>query len=251
MKTTMRSTILSLFFLIVFCAVNAQQQQEPSFNQLLVPDQKIHDFGTILEKKGPVKHTFQLKNTSKKTIIINNVKAWCGCTTTEFSKKPIGPGQRGEVTVTFNPHYRPGKFSKEVVVLADEGRSYIRLWVKGTVVPMEHPVTDDHPYNYGEGLYMSHQVLPFPALKKGQQKTFSLRLANNTDKAMTIQFLRKPNNRVLQMPEQLTLKPKERRVVKVSYKAVREYSHKRRVDIVPVVNGKMLKPLQITFLPAK
>jgi len=243
--------LLTLFCLIAFLATNAQGQQEPTFNKLLVPDQKIHDFGTILEKNGPVKHTFRLKNNSKKTMVINEVTAWCGCTTTEFSKKPIAPGQQGQVTVTFNPYYRPGKFSKEVVVLTDEGRSYVRLWVKGSVVAMEHPVTDDHPYNYGEGLFMSHLVLPFPALKKGQQKEFSLRLANDTDKTMTIEFHRQPNNRILQMPEKLTLKPKERRVVKVSYKAVREYDYKRHVDIVPVVNGKKLKPLSITFLPAK
>ena len=247
----MRNTLFMLLCLMISLSANAQGQQEPTFNQRLVADQKIHDFGKILEEKGPMSHTFVLKNTGKTNIAINEVTAWCGCTTTQFSKQPILPGKEGRVTVTYNPHYRPGKFSKEVVVLTDGGSSYLRLWVKGEVVPMEHPITDDHPYHYGEGLYMSHLTLPFPALRKGQEKTFSLRLANNTNRPMTVEMIRQPQNRVLQMPEKIVLKPKERRVVKVSYKAVREYSWKRRIDIVPRVNGMPVRPLRITFLPAK
>jgi hypothetical protein len=116
---------------------------------------------------------------------------------------------------------------------------------------MQHPVTEDHPYHYGEGLYMSHRVLPFRALKAGEQQTFQLRIANDTDRPMNIEFRRQPDNRLLQMPRQLTLKPRERRTVDVSYKAWREYSYRRRIDVVPVVNGKSLSPLRLTLLPAK
>ena len=222
-----------------------------AFSRELVPDQKIFDFGTIEEKDGPVSHTFLLKNIAAEPIAISEAKAWCSCTTVEFPKKPIAPGQQGRVVVTFNPSYRPGKFSKEVVVLLNGGSSYLRLWVKGSVVPMQHPVTDDHPYHYGEGLYMSHQVLPFRALRKGEQQTHLLRIANDTSHPMTIELQRRPDNRVLQMPERLTLKPHERREVSVSYKAVREYPYRRRIDVVPIVNGKTLKTLRLTFLPAK
>jgi hypothetical protein len=68
---------------------------------------------------------------------------------------------------------------------------------------------------------------------------------------MNIEFRRQPDNRLLQMPRQLTLKPLERRTVDVSYKAWREYSYRRRIDVVPVVNGKSLSPLRLTLLPAK
>ena len=238
---------LTIYTLI--CSLVGLAQQEPVFNKLFVPDQKVHDFGTIQEKDGPVSHVFLLTNKGSKPLAISDVSVWCGCTTTEFSKEPIRPGQTGRVKVTFNPSYRPGKFSKEVVVLTEDGSSYVRLWVKGSVVGMQHPVTDDHPYSFGEGLYMNLQVLPFRALKRGEQQTIELRLANDSPRSMTIDFLRQPNNRVLQMPERITLKPGERRSVNVSYKAVREHRYKCHIDIVPRVNGKALKPLRVTWLP--
>lgn len=229
----------------------ALAQQEPTFEKLLVPDRKVFDFGTIQEKDGPVSHSFTLKNTSDKPIAISEVSAWCGCTTAQFDKRPIRPGQSGRVVVTFNPSHRPGAFSKEVVVLLGDGSSYVRLWVKGTVKGMQHPVTEDHPYHYGSGLYMSHRVLPFRALKKGEAQTIKLRLANGTNREMTIDFLRQPNNRIVQMPERIVLKPQERRVVDVSYRAVREYPYRRRIDVVPVVGGKRLEALRLTLLPSK
>ena len=244
--------MLNRLYLTVYaliCSLVGLAQQEPVFNKLFVPDQKVHDFGTIQEKDGPVSHVFLLTNKGSKPLAISDVSVWCGCTTTEFSKEPIRPGQTGRVKVTFNPSYRPGKFSKEVVVLTEDGSSYVRLWVKGTVVGMQHPVTDDHPYSFGEGLYMNLQVLPFRALRRGEQQTIELRLANDSPRSMTIDFLRKPNNRVLQMPERITLKPGERRSVNVSYKAVREHRYKCHIDIVPRVNGKALKPLRVTWLP--
>ena len=242
---------LLLILLVVLMPIGATAQTDPAFCKQFVPDQKIFDFGTIQEKNGPVTHTFLLTNTSTKSIVISDVKAWCSCTSATFTKTPVAPGRQARVVATFNPSYRPGKFSKELVVLLNGGESYVRLWVKGTVVPMQHPVTEDHPYHYGEGLYMSHRVLPFRALKAGEQQTFQLRIANDTDRPMNIEFRRQPDNRLLQMPRQLTLKPRERRTVDVSYKAWREYSYRRRIDVVPVVNGKSLSPLRLTLLPAK
>ena len=136
-------------------------------------------------------------------------------------------------------------------MLLGDGSSYVRLWVKGTVKGMQHPVTEDHPYHYGSGLYMSHRVLPFRALKKGEAQTVKLRLANGTNREMTIDFLRQPNNRIVQMPERIVLKPQEQRVVDVSYRAVREYPYRRRIDVVPVVGGKRLEALRLTLLPSK
>lgn len=258
-RATAVATPLTLFFkplgslLLFLILVGEAQAQEISatFINVLVPDEKVHDFGTIREEGGPVSHTFLLKNTGNTPVAISSVTAWCGCTTADYPKAPIGPGRTGRVTVTYDPNYRPGKFSKEVVVLCNDGRQYLRLWVKGTVIGMQHPVTDDHPYDYGCGLFMSHRVLPFPALKKGEGKTFTLRVANNSDKRMIVELRRQPNNRILQMPDTLVLQPHERRLVSVSYKAVREYAYRRRIDILPVVDGKTLEPLRLTFLPAK
>lgn len=240
-----------LLIIIFLLANKALAQPQPTFTRTLVPDEKVHDFGTILEEKGPVSHTFVLRNLGERPVVITSATAWCSCTTADWQKSPIAPGQSGTVTVSYNPAYRPGKFSKEVAVVCDDGKHYVRLWVKGTVAGMEHPASEDYPYAYGGGLRMNSRVLPFRALKKGEKQTIGLGLANDTGRPMRIVFRREPDNRVLHMPDSLTLKPHERRKLAVSYTAVREYPYRRHIDITPIVNGKVAERLRVTWLPQK
>ena len=237
-----------LAMLMAFVAVLASAAQEGSApSKVFVSDQRIHDFGTIKEKDGKVSHVFTFTNKGRSPIVINDVSAWCGCTTTEYTKAPVGPGKTAKVKVTYNPYRRPGRFSKEVVVITEGGRSYTRVWVKGNVVAMQRPVTDDYPYSFGHGLYMNYQTLAFPPLKQGETFDFTLRIANATGKQMTVVFDRKPNNRVLKMPRKLVLKPNQRTEVSVSYRAPRTYKYNRRIVVMPIVNGSKCKDLKVTW----
>jgi len=235
-------------FLVALVSAVTMMGQEPTFLKTLVPDNKIHDFGTIQENGGKVSHTFVLKNTGSKPVSITEVNAWCGCTTTDYTKAAILPGKTAKVTVTYNPYGRPGKFSKEVVALLNDGKQYIRLWIKGDVKGFLHPVTEDHPYAFGEGLYMSYKKLPFPNMKKGEKYTFKLRVANDTKEIMNVDFVRRPNNKTLQMPNHLTLQPNERRVVEVSYTQPREYDYARYIMVDVYVNGKKVEPLKVLWV---
>lgn len=243
---SMKRCFFIFFSLIVFFNSFAWGQEDgmtPS--KSFIPDKKIHDFGMIQEKNGKVKHTFLFKNSGNRPVAISNVSAWCGCTEVDYAKKPIQVGETAKVTVTFNPSHRSGKFSKEVVVLTDNGKSYTRVWVKGEVIPFLHPVTEDYPYAYGEGLYMSHKVVMFPPLKKGESFSFQLRVANDTDKPMTVEFRRQPNNLILNMPRKLKLKAKERVSIPLVYQAPKTYGYKRYITVYPSVNGKPVKAFKV------
>src|SRR5574344_2183353 len=135
----MKRFIFLLTILFVAVSIGAQN---PS--KTLIPVERVHNFGKIYEKNGKVSHCFYFKNIGKKPVVIEHVSAWCGCTTYSFTKTPIRPGQKGMVTVSYNPNYRKGFFSKEVVIITDKGQSYTRIWVKGNVIPCLHPVTDDY-----------------------------------------------------------------------------------------------------------
>lgn len=97
--------------------------------------EKEHDFGYIKEAKGAVSHTFQLKNTGDKPLVILQVVTSCGCTRPEFPTKPIKPGKTAKIKVTFNPAGRSGAFMKPVKVKTsgDEGRT--TLTIRGTIIP--------------------------------------------------------------------------------------------------------------------
>lgn len=238
---------LFIFFLLIVCLGTLSAQETAKYAEAFKYDKRIHDFGTIQERNGKVSHTFTFTNTSSKPVSISEVNAWCGCTTAEYTKSAILPGKKGKVTVTFNPNRRPGKFSKEVVVMLNDGALYTRIWVKGNVIGYLHPVTEDHPYAFGEGLYFGYKVLPFVCRRQGAEAHIDQRIANDTDKEMTVEFQRVPNNRVLKMPERITLKPRERTSFRVSYRTPKVYPYNRYVLVYPVVNGKRLNPIRVNL----
>lgn len=94
-----------------------------------------HDFGTIKEKAGPVSCEFEFENAGKSNLVIIDAKAECGCTTPEFPKEPIAPGQKGKIKVTYNPLGRPGSFTRVITVKTNGSPSKVTLKIRGSVMP--------------------------------------------------------------------------------------------------------------------
>ncbi len=124
------------FFLAVFavclvsiCALADDQGAEATFSKT------THDFGTIKEAKGPVSCTFEFTNTGDKPLLVINAVASCGCTRPEFPTKPIKPGKKGKIKVTFSPVGRPGAFKKTIKVKTNGKESTSVLRIQGTVTP--------------------------------------------------------------------------------------------------------------------
>jgi hypothetical protein len=236
--------IIFLCLAILFALKIGAQQPSKTF----VADTRVYDFGKILEKNGKVTHTFHFTNRGKQPVVINDITAWCGCTTYSYTKTPIRPGKQGTVSITYNPNYRPGFFSKEIVVLVNGGKEYTRIWVKGHVTPYVHPVTEDYPYSFGAGLYAGMKVLPFGSLHKGEHRTIEWRYANDTDKPMTLSFKMVPRNINLIVHYATKIAAKGHATALFYYHAPAEYSYDRYITLYPVVNGKVLsKPIIATF----
>lgn len=95
----------------------------------------MYNFGVIEESAGKVTHTFQIKNSGKSPLAIINVTTSCGCTATNWSKEPIQPGKTGDISVTYDPKNRPGKFFKSVTVYCTGMKRGFDLCIRGTVNP--------------------------------------------------------------------------------------------------------------------
>jgi len=94
---------------------------------------QIHDFGKI--KQGvPVSHEFKFTNKGKVPLIIATVQASCGCTTPDWTKDAIPPGQTGFIKATFSAA-SPGVFDKTVTVTANVENGSVQLKIKGEVAP--------------------------------------------------------------------------------------------------------------------
>lgn len=95
----------------------------------------VHDFKKVAEEVGQVACTFELKNTGTAPLIINSVRASCGCTTPSYTSEPILPGQKGEIKVAYSTTNRVGTFSKFVTVFTNVPDTTYRLTIKGEVLP--------------------------------------------------------------------------------------------------------------------
>lgn len=101
---------------------------------------KTHDFQTISEDKGPVSCEFEFTNTGSDPLMIINASASCGCTRPEFPKKPVAPGKKGKIKVTYNPLGRPGEFTKQITVRTNSSEKKerkITLRITGFVNPAQ------------------------------------------------------------------------------------------------------------------
>lgn len=243
--------LLAWLLVLVPTVSGMAQTGQPTFLETFKPVERVHDFGTIYERDGKVSHNFTLRNTGTKPVAISAVNTWCGCMVADYTRRAVRPGEAAKVTVSFDPDHKQGNFAKQVVLLLNDGKQYVRLWIKANIIPCLHPVEEDHPYCFGHGLWMSQQILPFPCLRVGQQHTYELKMANDTDKPMTVRLKRVPNNTVLKMPEVVRLKPRERTTIRVGYTYRRRYTVDRYIHVIPIVNGREAKPLTVRWNAGK
>lgn len=126
------------FFIAVFsvCLIALSTVADDSFAEAKFAV-KSHDFGNIQEANGPVSCTFEFTNTGDKPLLIIDAVASCGCTRPEYPTKPIKPGKKGKIKVTYSPIGRPGPFKKSIKVKTNGKERATTLRIEGTVIPKQ------------------------------------------------------------------------------------------------------------------
>ena len=94
-------------------------------------DEKIVDVGDILQGEDHL-HTFRFRNLTDAPILVENVRAGCGCTATDWENIPVAPGEVGSINVTYDA-MNVGYFRKYVKVFFHDHRGGHKLWLEGFV----------------------------------------------------------------------------------------------------------------------
>ena len=95
-----------------------------------------NDFGSIHENGKPVSATFEFTNTGTAPLLIVTASASCGCTKPKFDPKPVMPGQKSQISVTFDPAGKRGEFDKTVTVRTNiKDKRRVVLHLTGVVIP--------------------------------------------------------------------------------------------------------------------
>ncbi len=149
--------------------------------------EKEYNFGTIKEDDGMFTHEFQFKNEGKTPLIINEVKASCGCTVPEWPREPVLPGKTGSIKVSFDPKKQSGAFSKTIQVLSNASTPQVVISIRGVVIPV---ATNADIYKYVIGdIRLENIYVAFGEIPKGKTKIQTLKVMNTSgDKSATLTF---------------------------------------------------------------
>lgn len=121
-----RIIVLLTALLCVVFGFSASPQSE------IVFEKTVHNFGSFPETKPVVTCKFVFKNTGDAPLIINQAIASCGCTIPDYTEKPVMPGEKGAINVTYNGSGRyAGKFKKVITVQSNAKTRLVRLYIEG------------------------------------------------------------------------------------------------------------------------
>ncbi len=203
-----------LFAIALLCVTASwSQHSKPAFSF----NETLYNFGEVKEAGGKVAHAFTFTNTGSLPLVIHNVRASCGCTSPEWSKKPIVPGGKGYIKATFDPSNRPGNFNKTITVTANTATPNTVLRITGNVLARPKTIEDSYPRAVGPLRFKSTHI-SFTRIQPKEKKSEEVELINTSDKAVTIAFDRVPKHITLSATPE-TLKPGEKGKITTTYNA--------------------------------
>src|SRR4029078_12808490 len=126
----MNTNFLKLIGVLTLAALAQSVRAELKWEQTSV------DLRPAFNDKQAVAH-FKYENVGSTPVHFKSVHASCGCTTAQTQNEQVGPGQKGEITATFNIGGRTGTQVKTVTVQTDDPeRSTIVLTLKAVITPL-------------------------------------------------------------------------------------------------------------------
>ena len=174
----MKKVFVTMAMALVAVAMMAQQA-------VITFERHDHDFGKINEADGKVTTIFTFKNEGMEPLVLSNVRASCGCTTPKWPRQPIEPGQTGEITVTYNPNGRPGRFTKTVTITSNATEPTTRVTIKGEVIPKPAKPVDKYPVKMGD-LSLKQKEVNFAKVTNVGTKTAEIEYANQTPNGLIV-----------------------------------------------------------------
>ena len=146
-------------------------------------EEKSYDFGKVNEEDGKITHVFDFVNKGNSPLVINRAQAQCGCTTPVWTKEPIEPGKKGNISVTYNPQGRPGNFTKSITVYSNAAEEQFVLIIRGEVIPKPSTENNAYPVTMGS-LGLKSKVIQMNNVDKGKTQERILAIQNNSKAAL-------------------------------------------------------------------
>jgi hypothetical protein len=137
----------------------------------------------------PITATFELRNKSRRRLVIESVKPDCGCTAVDYPKE-VGAGDKFTIKMTYDAKML-GHFQKMAAVVSNGSQKPVYLTMRGLVVPEVLDYTGNYPLSMGDMLYDDNE-LEFDDVNKGDTPMQEIHVMNNGEGPMQPHLMHLP-----------------------------------------------------------
>ncbi len=125
----MKQVLLILLFISACVRVSASND---GGSPKMVFERTSHDFGDVKRKGGDIIAMFRFENKGDAPLIIKKVHKSCSCMNADYSRKPILPGEGGEIKIKYELHkVEPGIFNKVIQIYTNESKKVHLITIQG------------------------------------------------------------------------------------------------------------------------
>ncbi|MFT5762561.1 MAG: hypothetical protein ACI8WA_001691 [Polaribacter sp.] len=119
-----------LLFLLTFTSVTgfSQNTTSPEFKFAT----ELINYGKVVQNSNGLR-VFEFTNIGKSPLIITDIKTSCDCTVPKKPLEPIMPGEKGQITVSYDTS-KIGGFSKQITIFSNAKTERKSIRIKGFVV---------------------------------------------------------------------------------------------------------------------
>jgi len=205
---------LNLSVIMLFTALSLFAQPRLAFDKLQ------HDFGRVSEGGGDATYDFTFRNTGTQPLVIQNVVTTCGCTTPEWTRQPIRPGETGFIKVAYDVKGRPGAIDKTITVHSNSTPASTNLRIIGEVVPVDRNPSEAYRYPAG-AIRLEDLHVSFKRVYSYERPTLVVTAYNPSPDPVKISFINLPAHiRAEAVPA--TIRQGEKASIRVTYDAGRK-----------------------------
>lgn len=140
---------------------------------------ETYNFGQI-EWKRPASVCYAITNPGDRPLVLDGVEPDCACTVVRWTQRPILPGEKGEICVTFDAEAL-GHFHKSVAVVSNAEPRLVYLHFTGEVVHEVRNYEATHPYRIGD-IRVDCNSIDFPDVNRGESPELSISVVNESDR---------------------------------------------------------------------
>ena len=127
----MKRVFICFILAMLTTSLAAQEKVGPK----MTFDSATHNFGDVERKGGDLVKEFRFVNDGDEPLVIKKITKSCSCTTVNYSRKPVMPGQTGVITIKYEPHkVEEGVFNRVIQIYTNASNKARILAIQGNSI---------------------------------------------------------------------------------------------------------------------